>query len=265
MFFYRWFFFILGCLYFTFSIAQPEPAFQTVSPFMLDSDSTSASPVIESSGIDSSTSPGSNSKIVTDPYEKINRKIFSFNDTLDTYFLVPVSQTYNKIMPKPLARGIHRFFNHLNLFPTVANDILQGNVYQATSDSWRFFVNTTAGLVGFYDVATEIGLEPNSQDFGLTLASWGYTDSSYLVLPFLGPSTVRDAFGLGVDAYLFNFYNYIDDTRTFYTLYALNIIDKRAYLLRYQDLYNQIALDRYTFIRDSYLNQRNNVIRSKHG
>lgn len=264
MIFYRWFVFLLACLYFTFLIAQPEPAFQTVSPFMLDNDS-SISPAMPSSENASSVPRVMDSNIVNDPYEKINRKIFSFNDTLDTYVLVPVAETYNKVMPKPLARGIHRFFSHLNLFPTVANDLLQGNVYQATSDSWRFIVNTTAGLGGFYDIATEIGLEPNSQDFGLTLASWGYTDSSYLVLPFLGPSTVRDAFGLGVDAYLFNFYNYIDDTRTFYTLYALNIIDKRAYLLRYQDLYNQIALDRYTFIRDSYLNQRNNVIRSKHG
>ncbi|MCD8524548.1 MAG: VacJ family lipoprotein [Gammaproteobacteria bacterium] len=260
---YRWFVFLLGCLYFTFSIAQPEPAFQAVSPFMLDSES-SVSPAMESSELGSSALPVTDAKIVNDPYEKINRKIFSFNDTLDTYVFVPVAETYNKIMPKPLARGIHRFFNHLNLFPTVANDLLQGHVYQATSDSWRFFVNTTAGIGGFYDVATEIGLEPNSQDFGLTLASWGYTDSRYLVLPFLGPSTVRDACGLGVDTYFFNFYNYVDDTRTFYTLYALNIIDKRAYLLRYQDLYNQIALDRYTFVRDSYLNQRNNSIRRKH-
>lgn len=197
---------------------------------------------------------------VKDPLETMNRKIFNFNDALDTHVLVPVSKTYNKIMPKPLNRGIYNFFSNLNNFPTISNDLLQGNFYQATSDSWRFLVNSTAGAGGLFDVAQNMGLESNSEDFGLTLARWGYTDSDYLVLPFFGPSTLRDAMGMPVDYFFFSPYRYVSDSRTRYTLYALNIVSKRAQLLQYQDLYNQIALDRYTFIRNAYMQQRTNAI-----
>ncbi len=256
---------IMFFLYCTHAIAQPQPEFKTVSPLMLDNtpknEVTAISPIRAQEPLQS-TMPN---RQVKDPYEKINRKIFNFNDTLDTYVLVPVSRFYNKIMPKPIARGVYNAFNNLNNFPTASNDLLQGNFYQATSDSWRFLVNTTAGFGGLFDVASNMGLETNTEDFGLTLARWGYTDSSYIVLPFFGPSTVRDTAGLPVDFEFFSFYNYVYDTRTRYTIYALNIVSKRSNLLQYQDLYNQIALDRYTFIRDAYLQQRNNAIdRNQH-
>jgi phospholipid-binding lipoprotein MlaA len=256
---------ISGC--FSLASAEPQaPQFQTVSPFMaaepLPAENTNPnlSPMLPTSpALTPTDSP------VKDPYESMNRKIFNFNDSLDTHFLVPVSKTYNKVMPKPLNRGISNFFSNLNNLPTIGNDMLQGNFYQATSDSWRFFVNSTAGAAGLFDVANNMGLEPNTEDFGLTLARWGYTDTSYVVLPFFGPSTVRDTAGLPVDFLFFSVYGYIQDPRTSYTLYALNIVSNRARLLQYQNLYDQIALDRYAFIRNAYLQQRANAIdRNQH-
>ena len=240
------------------AFAQQSPTQHVISPFMT-AEPAGSSPMLESSSTAAPAAP------VDDPYENFNRSIFSFNDTLDTYVLVPVSKVYNKVMPKPLNRGIYNAFSNLNNFPTISNDLLQGNFYQATSDSWRFFINSTAGAAGLFDVARNMGLDPNTEDFGLTLARWGYTDSSYLVLPFLGPSTIRDTAGLPVDYFLFSPYNYVQDSRTRYTLYALNIVSKRAQLLQYQNLYNQIALDRYAFIRNAYLQQRTNAIeRNQH-
>lgn len=247
--------FLLSANCYITSAAADQPA-QAVSPFMTQA-SAENSPMLQDS---SATAAAPAVETIKDPYENFNRSIFTFNDTLDTYFLVPVSKFYNKIMPKPLNRGIYNAFSNFNNFPTISNDLLQGNFYQATSDSWRFFVNSTAGAGGLFDVARHMGLEPNTEDFGLTLARWGYTDSSYLVIPFLGPSTVRDAAGLPVDFFLFSPYNYIQDSRTRYTLEALNIVSKRAQLLQYQNLYNQIALDRYTFVRNAYLQQRANAI-----
>lgn len=241
-------------------VLAEEQAQAVVSPFLMPEPAAN-SPMLPSAAPMAPALPPP----VNDPYEKFNRHIFSFNDALDTYFLVPVSKFYNKVMPKPLNRGIYNAFSNLNNFPTISNDLLQGNFYQATSDSWRFFINSTAGAGGLFDVASNMGLDPNTEDFGLTLARWGYTDSSYLVIPFLGPSTVRDAAGLPVDYFLFSPYNYIQDSRTRYTLYALNIVSKRAQLLQYQNLYNQIALDRYAFIRNAYLQQRSSAIdRNQH-
>lgn len=191
-----------------------------------------------------------------DPLEGFNRAMFSFNDTLDTYFLKPVSEVYNKIMPAPMARSIYNIFNNLNGTTTIGNDLLQGNFYQATSDSWRFLINSTAGVAGIFDVANDIGLDANYEDFGLTLARWGYVNSTYVVLPFFGSSTIRDTIGLPVDYYAFSPYSRIDDARTRYTVYALNIVSKRADLLQYQNLYEQIAIDRYAFMKNAYLQKR---------
>jgi phospholipid-binding lipoprotein MlaA len=195
-----------------------------------------------------------------DPLEGFNRAMFSFNDTLDTHFLKPVSEVYNKIMPAPMARSIYNIFNNLNGTTTIGNDLLQGNFYQATSDSWRFLINSTAGVAGIFDVANDIGLDANYEDFGLTLARWGYVNSTYVVLPFFGSSTIRDTIGLPVDYYAFSPYSRIDDSRTAYTIYALNIVSKRADLLQYQNLYEQIAIDRYAFMKNAYLQKREGQI-----
>lgn len=191
-----------------------------------------------------------------DPYEPFNRVVYSVNDKLDRFLLKPIAEVYNKIIPKPLSKGISNFFSNLDLFPTVANDILQGNFYQATSDIWRLAINSTIGILGLFDFATEMGLEPNKEDFGLTLARWGYTHSNYLVLPFFGPSTPRDAMGLPVDYYLFSVYPHIYPTRTRYELYGLGVVARRADILSFQNVMQQAAIDKYVFLRDAYLQRR---------
>lgn len=191
-----------------------------------------------------------------DPYEKFNRVVYHFNNGFDLAILKPIATVYSKVVPKPLSKGISNFFSNLDTIPTVLNDILQANCYQATSDFWRFVINSTAGLLGFIDVASEIGLERNFEDFGLTLAQWGYKDSNYLVLPFLGPSTVRDGIAWPINYQFFTIYPYIQPARVRYQLYISGVISKRADFLYYQDFLRQAAVDKYAFMRDAYLQRR---------
>lgn len=191
-----------------------------------------------------------------DPYEKFNRVMYTFNDVLDRAILKPVATLYVKIVPKPIVKGITNIYANIDTVPTVFNDVLQGNLYQATSDTWRFAINSTIGILGFFDVATSIGLEPNKEDFGLTLARWGYTNSNYLVLPFFGPSSLRDALGVPVDYYAFSIYPYINPVRTRYEVYGVGIVSRRADLLRFQTVFDQAAVDRYVFLRDAYMQRR---------
>jgi len=124
-----------------------------------------------------------------DPLERFNRVMFTFNDNLDFYLIKPVAELYNAVLPKPLNKGIHNFFNNLGEIPTIANDLLQLNLYQMTKDICRLGINTTMGIGGLFDIATRMHLPYFQNDFGLTLARWGYKDSSYLVLPVLGSNT----------------------------------------------------------------------------
>lgn len=198
--------------------------------------------------------PSTNAK---DPYEGFNRAMYHFNDILDHVILKPIATLYNKIVPKPLAKGISNFYSNIDTIPTVINDVLQANFYQATSDTWRLGINSTVGILGFFDVASNMGLEPNTEDFGLTLAQWGFTNSNYLVLPFFGPSTVRDAIGLPVDYYVFSIYPHINPTLTRYEIYGLGVVSRRANLLHYQNVIEQASVDKYVFLRDAYLQRRN--------
>jgi phospholipid-binding lipoprotein MlaA len=192
-----------------------------------------------------------------DPYESFNRVAFKFNDTLDIYFLKPIATFYNKVMPKPLNKGIHNVFDNINTVPTICDDILQANFYQAANDAWRLGLNTTVGIGGLFDVAKRMKLEPYSNDFGLTLARWGYTNSNYLVLPFFGPNTIRDGLiGLPVDYFAFSVYPYIDPPSTRYQVYALGVIDRRAQLLKFQDVLEEASYDKYVFIRNAYQQRR---------
>lgn len=202
----------------------------------------------------------STSNNVKDPYEKFNRVMFKMNDVMDTVLFRPVATLYIKIVPKPLSKGFSNFFNNLDTISTVLNDILQANFYQATSDFWRLFINSTIGLLGFLDIATDIGLEQNKEDFGLTMAQWGYKDSNYLVLPFLGPGTIRDQIGWMLNYQYFSAYPYIYPISTRYQLYAGSVVVRRAELLHYQGLFDQAALDKYTFMRDAFLQRRNYLI-----
>ncbi len=190
-----------------------------------------------------------------DPYETFNRPMFVINDWLDRLILKPIAVLYTKLMPKPLAKGVINVYNNIDTVPTLLNDMLQGNFYQAVNDSWRLGINTTIGLGGLFDVASGIGLEPNKQDFGLTLAQWGWVNSNYLVLPILGPGTVRDQLAIYPNYYL-TIYPYIESDTLEYGLLAGSFIVRRAELLRYQGVFEQAALDKYTFVRDAYLQRR---------
>ncbi len=191
-----------------------------------------------------------------DPYEPFNRVMFTFNDWIDKLILKPVASVYNAVLPKPVTKSLSNFYSNIDNVPTIINDVLQFNFYQATSDSWRLLINSTVGIVGLFDVASHIGLEPNTEDFGLTLARWGYEKSNYLVLPFLGPLTVRDAIAWPINYQYMTIYPYINPVSTRYVLYGTGIVVRRAELLRYQDVFQQATLDKYVFLRNAYMQRR---------
>jgi len=201
--------------------------------------------------------PESNTPLITDPYEPFNRAMFTFNDKIDKYFLKPIATVYNKIMPKPLNVGVHNFFNNIGTIPTIINDLLQFHFYQMTNDLWRLGINTTVGVGGFFDMATRMKLPFYINDFGLTLATWGYKNSNYIVLPFFGPNTIRDGVGIPVDYYAFSVYPHIQPPSLRYQIYAVGIVDRRAQLLQYQKVFEEATYDEYLFMRNAYLQRRN--------
>ncbi|MAR92853.1 MAG: VacJ family lipoprotein [Pseudomonadota bacterium] len=187
-----------------------------------------------------------------DPFEGFNRAMFSFNDTLDQYLLRPVAVVYDKATPDPMQDGIGNFFNNLGEIPTIFNDLMQFKLGQAGLDTTRFLVNTTVGLFGFIDIGSRIGLTRNNEDFGQTLGYWGLDSGPYLVLPLLGPSTIRDATGMVPDYYV-SPNRAVDHDTTRYSLRALDLVDTRASLLEAEKL---VAGDRYAFFRNAYLQRR---------
>ncbi|OGT37397.1 MAG: hypothetical protein A3F12_06330 [Gammaproteobacteria bacterium RIFCSPHIGHO2_12_FULL_38_14] len=191
-----------------------------------------------------------------DPLEGFNRGIFSFNDMVDHYILKPIATLYNKILPTPLNQGINNFFNNINTLPTIANDLLQLHLYQTLNDTWRLAINTTVGVGGLFDIASRMNLKHHINDFGLTLSAWGYKNSTYIVFPFFGPSTIRDGFGFAVDYYAFSIYPHIYPARSRYALYGLGVIDRRAQLLKFEPVFEEVAIDKYIFVRDAYVQHR---------
>lgn len=198
---------------------------------------------------------------VNDPLEPFNREMFRFNYHFDRAVLKPVAELYNKIIPKPLNQGIHNFFLNINQLPIIANDVLQLRPAQTVSDTARFVINTTIGIGGLFDVASRMQLKQQQNDFGLTLARWGYKDSAYLVLPFFGVMTIRDGIGMPVDYYAFSIYPHIRDEDLRNGLYLLSIIDKRAQLLNYQSVMEEAAVDQYTFVRNAYTQRREYLLK----
>jgi phospholipid-binding lipoprotein MlaA len=188
--------------------------------------------------------------------QSFNRSVYAFNDKLDRFLLKPLASFYSRFTPELLRHGITNFFDNIDTVATFANDILQFKVYYLLNDSWRFLINTTVGLCGFIDVASNIGLEAHHEDFGLTLAHWGYKHSNYIVVPFLGPATVRDIISWPVDYLLFSVYPHVHSKVWRYGLYSLGMVDRRSSLLKYQNLFDQMALDRYALTRNAYIQHR---------
>ena len=194
-----------------------------------------------------------------DPWEKLNRNVFAFNDGFDEAVTRPLAELYLKL-PEGVRNCLSNAFANLRGPSTAINSTLQGKPMRGLSDLGRFAVNTTVGIVGCFDVATDLGLELHRTDFGLTLGVWGFGPGPYLVVPIFGPSDVRDAIGIfGVEPFLdLNFY--IDYPTIEYTVFALRIVNERAELLPADRLVREAALDRYSFIRDGYLQRRRSLV-----
>ncbi len=195
-----------------------------------------------------------------DPLEPMNRAIHQFNETVDKAVMKPVAQGYQAVMPQPVQTGVRNFFSNLNDVTVLANDTLQLKVEHASRDLLRITVNSTFGLLGLLDVAQDMGLKKRNKDFGQTLGYWGATSGPYLVLPFYGPSSVRDAAGRLVDSLYFD---PIQNREVFSQragVVVLDAIDTRAERLKTKDALDAAALDPYEFTRDVFLERRSRLI-----
>lgn len=195
-----------------------------------------------------------------DPYQTFNRHAFALNQAVDKGIYRPAARAYKAVVPEYGQNRIAAFFNNIGTMPIIINDFLEGKVYEGSCNMWRMFFNTTLGGLGFYDVATSMGLPATQADFGMTLAQWGYQNSNYFVIPFLGPSTVRDAMGTGVDLQWFSLYQQIPDVAVRHSLFVLNFVQTRAQYLDFQSLADHAAVDPYVFERNAYLQRRNYVL-----
>ena len=194
-----------------------------------------------------------------DPWEGLNRATYGFNDALDKAVLKPVAQGYVKVVPEFARAGVTNFFENIGDVDTGINNLLQGKFVQGGSDLGRFAFNTVFGIFGLWDVATPLGLEKHYEDFGQTLGWWGMPPGPYLVIPLLGPSTVRDAPARYVDAYA-GYYPYVDDIAVRNSLFGIGIVSTRANLLQGEKILDEAALDKYSFVRDAWLQRRRNQV-----
>ncbi len=194
-----------------------------------------------------------------DPWENWNRKVFAFNEDLDRVVLKPVSTTYVDIIPQPVRRGVGNFFGNFADAWSAINNMLQGKIDLGFQDLTRVGTNTVFGLLGVLDVATEMGLDHQYEDFGQTLGHYGVGAGAYMVLPVLGPSTVRDTVALIPDRY-FTAPVLLAHGDYNIPLTALQIVNTRASLLGASQVIDDISLDKYTFVRDAYLQRRRSLV-----
>ena len=192
-----------------------------------------------------------------DPWEPYNRSMYKFNDAVDKAVLKPVAQGYGTAMPEFGKTMVTNFFSNLDDILVTINDVLQFKFSQAASDGTRVLFNSTFGLLGFFNVAS--GLEKHNEDFGQTLGYWGVGPGPYVVLPFFGPRTVRDSFGLAVDSFA-SPVRLISSVPIRNELYVTRTVDTRTGLLDNEKVLDEAAMDHYSFIRDGYLQQRRSLI-----
>ncbi|MGD8789109.1 MAG: VacJ family lipoprotein [Burkholderiales bacterium] len=196
-----------------------------------------------------------------DPFESANRKVYAFNKSVDNAVLKPVAKGYVKILPSPARGAISNFFRNLGVVVTLFNDVLQLKVKEVPVDIMRFSTNLVFGMGGLIDIATYARIPYNQEDFGQTLGYWGFNSGPYLVLPFFGPSDVRDGLGLPVDIYVSPIYDTIGDEGVRWGLLALYVVDTRANLFTAESFVQLAALDEYSFVRDTYLQRREYLVR----
>lgn len=196
-----------------------------------------------------------------DPLEPLNRGFYRFNKTLDTLYLKPASKTYELILPQALRELINNFFANIGEIPTIVNSLLQAKFSQVGNSTARFAINSTLGIGGLFDVATKANLPRQKEDFGTTLATWGYKDSHYLVLPILGPSTIRDGIGTIGNTFLSPPYYLKPKWRNRYEFAYM--IDKRSDLKEAQSFVENMGIDEYKSQRDAYLQNRDYKINNQ--
>ena len=194
-----------------------------------------------------------------DPYESVNRKVFAFNDTLDEYALKPAAKAYNAVIPSPVRTGVHNFFGNFSDAWSAVNQLLQGKPADAGTMTLRVLTNTTIGIAGLFDPASSLGLERKPEDLGLTLGHWGIQPGPYLVLPLFGSSDIRDAVALPADTYVSPAL-LVPSTWQKVGVDTLGVIDTRAGLLGASQMLDELAFDRYTFMRDAYITRRRSLV-----
>ncbi len=207
-----------------------------------------------------------NSQEIADPIEPVNRAIFGFNDFIDKALLAPIAKIYKAVLPFPVRETVRSFIRNLKTPITLANNILQGDIEAAGNTLTRFTINSTLGMCGLFDVAHGYGFEYQEEDFGQTLAKWGAKDGFYLVLPILGPSSLRDTAGLAVDGFadpVRIVTNNTDNDWIYYTKSALEGVDTRSRLIEALDDLRNNNLDYYAAVRSAYSQKRISLINNK--
>ena len=194
-----------------------------------------------------------------DPWEGMNRGVYRFNDEFDTYLAKPVATAYQKVLHREIRARVSNFFSNFQDLMIGVNNFLQGKFQDGVNDWARFAFNSTFGLLGIHDVASEWGLEKHNEDFGQTFGRYGAPSGPYLVLPFLGSSTVRDGIGTGFD-YYFAPLGEVRPIELRNTMYGVYLVNTRAELLDASRILEEAALDRYVFQRDAYLQRRRSLI-----
>ena len=190
-----------------------------------------------------------------DPFEGLNRATYKFNDRVDEAILKPVAKGYQAVTPEFVRAGITTGFTNVGDVGVAINNLLQGKPGNAFTDAGRFLINSTLGVLGLFDVASPMGLEKHDEDFGQTLGTWGVESGPYLVIPLMGPSTLRDATARAVDSYT-GYSPYVKHIPTRNSLFGVEIIDLRAHFLDASNTLETAALDKYQFLRDAFLQRR---------
>lgn len=201
------------------------------------------------------TTPGN-----PDPWEGFNRGAFAFNESLDKHVMKPVAQGYVNVTPSFVRTAVNNFFGNLGDAWTSVNQFLQGKPNEGASDAGRFIINSTVGLFGLIDIATPVGIEKHEEDFGQTLGVWGMPSGPYLVLPFFGPSTARDAPAKAVDPTWWYYKDAVEPESAYWGGVALDAVRTRANLLPADKTLEEAAIDKYTFIRDAWLQRRRSQV-----
>jgi phospholipid-binding lipoprotein MlaA len=195
-----------------------------------------------------------------DPLEPLNRAVYQFNDGFDKVLAKPAAEAYRFILPNFMRTGVSNFFSNINDVIVLLNSLLQGKLNQAGIDLARLMVNTTVGVLGLFDVATELDLEKHNEDFGQTLGVWGVANGPYLMIPLLGPSDFRDAVGLVAEYYTDPEFYLFTHSPENWIVFGTRVVNLRANLLDSERIFDVAAMDKYAFLRDAYLQRRRSLI-----